>query len=43
MNLWRSLSGLVEVEVTTADPEGICERLTESGITLEQFHQRSIM
>lgn len=39
MDLWYSLSGLVEVELTTADPERICESLTEAGIPLAQFHQ----
>lgn len=43
MNIWRSVGGTVEVELTTADPEGIFTGLTELGISMEQFQQTGVL
>jgi len=43
MNLWRSVAGSVEAELTTADPEGIFEILTDAGITLEKLQQTDVL
>lgn len=34
MNVWRSLSGMVEVELTSADPTGSLRAINDAGITV---------
>ena len=43
MNLWRSVAGSMEIELTTADPEGLFCMLTDAGITLEKFRQTDML
>ena len=43
MNLWRSAAGFLEVELTTADPEGSFGMLTDAGIALEKFQQTDLL
>lgn len=39
MELWRSLTGMVEVELTSADPAGALRAINSAGITVYQTHQ----
>lgn len=39
MDLWRSLSGMVEVELTSADPEAALVAINTSGITIYNVKQ----
>ena len=43
MNIWHSVGGMVEAELTTADPEGIFAGLTAIGISMEQFRQTGVL
>ena len=39
MDLWRSLTGMVEVEMTSADPAGALRAINSTGITVYHTHQ----
>ena len=43
MNVWRSLDGIIEAELTTADPERIFSGLSARNIILEYFHQTDVL
>ena len=40
MDLWRMLSGMVEVELTSADPAGALRAINEAGITVYKAQQQ---
>ena len=40
MDLWRLLSGMVEVELTSADPAGALRAINEAGITVYKAQQQ---
>lgn len=43
MDFWRSLSGMVEVELTSADPAGALWAINRAGIVIYNAHQRGAL
>ena len=43
MNMWRSVAGTMELELTTANPEGIIAGFSDMGIAVKQFRQIGVL
>lgn len=43
MNLWRSLAGMMEVELTSAEPERSLEKINESKMELRHVRQKDLL